>query len=88
MRMITGIAAMFLVIELFAACASRLEMDYGNSFRLAKEQQILHPEAGDNLEPVTGLDGKAAVVVLEKARSDSGQASPEKPSVLLGEILK
>ena len=45
---------------------SRLGMDYGTSFRLAKYNQILNPGASKNLAPVTGLDGRAAHTINEK----------------------
>ena len=47
---------------------SRLELDYGTSFNLAKFNQVAHPEAERNLEPVIGLDGQAAKASLDKYR--------------------
>ena len=35
-------------------------MNYGKSFESAKNNQILNPDAGKNLEPVVGLHGEAA----------------------------
>jgi hypothetical protein len=49
---------------------TRVEMDYGTSFKLSKFNQILNPEAEKNLEPVTGMDGQAAKATLEKYRKD------------------
>ncbi len=61
---------------------SRLEMDYGTSFKLSKFNQIANPESEKNLEPVTGLDGQAAKAVVEKYRKDFEKpAAP--PSVTL-----
>ena len=37
-----------------------LSEDYGQSFRSARDNQILNPEASGNLEPVTEQDGVAA----------------------------
>ena len=37
-----------------------LEEKFGESFRSARDKQILNPEAGKNDEPVVGLDGQAA----------------------------
>lgn len=59
-----------------AAVPGRLEMDYGNSFRLAKAGQILNPEAGKNLEPVMGFDGQAAQIAIEKYREDFKKCVP------------
>jgi hypothetical protein len=64
------ILATFLAIFLISACAqpSRLDRNYGRSLKQARVNQILDPEAGKNLEPVTGLDGKAAQASIEKYR--------------------
>jgi hypothetical protein len=56
------------VTSLAGCAASRLEKDYGNSFRLTKSNQILHPEATMNLEPVYGFDGHAAGATIAKYR--------------------
>jgi hypothetical protein len=68
-------AALTILITLFAiflisACAgpTRLDKDYGRSFKQARLNQILDPEAEKNLEPVIGLDGKAAQTSIEKYR--------------------
>ena len=47
---------------------SRLELDYGTSYRLAVYGQILNPDAEKNTEPVTGLDGQAAEIIIDKYR--------------------
>jgi hypothetical protein len=64
-----GFAALFF-IAVGCAGPSRLEMDFGNSANLAKSNQMLNPEAGQNIEPVSGLDGEAAQATLEKYRKD------------------
>lgn len=58
------------VAFLTSACAgpSRVEKDYGTSVKFARSDQILDQEAGKNLEPVTGFDGKAAEISIEKYR--------------------
>jgi hypothetical protein len=64
-----GFVALFFMA---VSCAgpSRLEMDFGNSANLAKSNQILNPEAGQNIESVSGLDGEAARATIEKYRKD------------------
>jgi len=64
-----GFAALFFIV---VGCTgpSRLEKDFGNSVNLAISNQILDPEAGKNIEPVSGLDGEAAQATLEKYRKD------------------
>ncbi len=60
-----------IMIASLAGCAvSRLEKDYGQSVRLTKSNQILHPEATLNLEPVYGFDGYAAGATIEKYRKN------------------
>ena len=62
---------------ILAGCApTRLEMDYGNSYRLARAQQILLPESEQNLTPPEGLDGRAAQHVLERYRRTFEQPPP------------
>ncbi len=55
---------------LISACAhpSRVDKNYGRSVKQALVNQILVPEGERNLEPVTGLDGKAAQASIEKYR--------------------
>jgi len=57
--LLIGIAGIFL-ISVSCAGPTRVEMDYGTSFKLAKFNQILNPDAEKNLEPVTGFDSGAA----------------------------
>jgi hypothetical protein len=45
---------------------NRLKEDYGNSQRLAIANQTLNPEAGKDLKPVYGFNGRAAENVMEK----------------------
>ena len=45
---------------------SRVEKDFGNSQRLAVSNQTLNPEAGKDLKPVYGFNGRAADLVMEK----------------------
>ena len=71
--LLVGLVGIFL-ISVSCAGPSRVEMDYGTSFKLAKFNQILNPEAEKNLEPVTGLNGKAAQATMEKYQKDFEKA--------------
>jgi hypothetical protein len=62
---------------------SLVERDYGNSYNLAKHNQILNPDAAKNLEPVTGFDGNAAQKTMEKYRKDFERPTPP-PTYVLG----
>ena len=63
---IFGTVAITLFSFLLFGCAgpSRLEMDYGTSFKLQKFNQTLDPGAEKNLEVVKGLDGNAAAGIV------------------------
>ena len=63
-----GLIAALLIFSGCAKKETKVERNWGSSFESAKQGQILNPEAGKNLEPVVGLDGQAAVIVIEKYR--------------------
>ena len=65
--LLMGLAGIFL-ISVSCVCPSRVAMDYGTSYKLAKFNQTLNPEAEKNLEPVTGFDGGAAQATVGKYR--------------------
>ena len=68
---------------------SRVEMDYRTSARLAVVNQTLNPEAGKNLEPVTGMDGKAAEGIMEVYRGGFEKPTPPTTySFTIGDIGK
>jgi hypothetical protein len=71
-----------LLFFLMSCAASRLDMDFGNSSRLSKINQIHNPEAEQNIEPVYGLDGEAAQANTEKYRKDFEKSPPPIPSTL------
>lgn len=79
--------AIIAVLPLTAAAwdQSRLKLDYGTSFKLAKFGQIANPDAEKNLAPVTGLDGQAAESVIGKYRKGFGaEASKSSNSMSSG----
>jgi hypothetical protein len=59
------LTVLLIMFSVFAGCASRLAMDYGTSHKLGKFNQEFNPEAGKNLEPVYGLDGRLAERVMK-----------------------
>jgi hypothetical protein len=84
-----GLILIALIGLLFSACArtEKLPDQWGDSFKSAKANQILNPEAGKNLQPVTGLDGRAAEIVLEKYREDFKRPPPRTVySISIGSI--
>ena len=46
--------------------ADILDMNWGKSLETAKNNQILNPDASENLDPVLGLDGQAAEYTVNK----------------------
>jgi hypothetical protein len=72
-------------VIMLAGCAvgpSRLEADYGRSISLAKSNQTLDSAAQQNLVPVSGLDGKAAMGTLERYQT-SFEKPPPPPSFVI-----
>ncbi|MCE5262618.1 MAG: hypothetical protein LLG97_03675 [Deltaproteobacteria bacterium] len=57
---------------LLTSCASptRLETDYGTSYKLQKYNQIANPDAEKNLKPVEGLDAQAAAAAMTKRQKE------------------
>lgn len=52
-----------------AGCASttpNLDARFGDAVRQARVAQTLHPEASNNPDPVSGLDGRAARSAMER----------------------
>jgi hypothetical protein len=59
---------LLVIVMLLGGCTvfeSRLEKDYGNSYRFAIVNQTLNPEAEKNLEPVYGIDGNIADTIVK-----------------------
>lgn len=66
-------------LSIFSGCgATLLDKNWGKSFESAKYNQILNPEAGQNLDPVVGLDGQAAESTLGTYRKGFEQKASEK----------
>jgi hypothetical protein len=78
--MVIGLLAGIFLIAGCAGRVSRLEMDYGTSFRLMKLNQIAYPEAGENLEPADGFDGQAALEIVGKYRKGFGPEAAGAPA--------
>ncbi len=72
---------LLVIVILLGGCnifeSRRLEKDYGNSYRLAIENQTLNPEAEKNLEPVYGIDGNTANIIVESHQKSFEDRKPE-----------
>lgn len=56
------------VLYPYATQPTTLSEDFGRSFRTARDNQILNPEASRNLKPVPSLDGPAVGKAIERYR--------------------
>jgi hypothetical protein len=62
-------AGLLIVLVFSVGCASRpFEENWGTAFDLTMESQVLDPDAGQNADPVTGLDGLAASSEMKNYR--------------------
>lgn len=52
--------------QLYHEGGSPLDKNWGRSYEEQKFSQIIDHEAGKNLDPVIGMDGKAAVNTVER----------------------
>ncbi|MFH2011513.1 MAG: hypothetical protein ABIJ37_02220 [Pseudomonadota bacterium] len=74
---IVMISLLILVVGGCTALQSRLEMDYGNSFKQAKSNQKLNTCRSKDLTPVRGFDGQTAQIVTEKYRKSFAKPTQE-----------
>ena len=93
-----AVVAIMVLLVVSSSCAnnasvmtsteSKLDENWGRSFESAKFNQILNPEAGKKLDPVTGLDGQAADAEIQQYRkSFSGQTSTSTGGSVSGATL-
>jgi hypothetical protein len=67
---------------ILAACASTTphwDAQFGDTVRSLRAQQLVHPQAAANADPVNGIDGRAARAALERyeqAQPPTGSATP------------
>jgi hypothetical protein len=78
------ISAMIVLVAFTWACGgtpfhknSTLNKNWGRAYETAKYNQILNPEAGKNLEPVTGLDGDASESNVNKYKEGFKKTEPK-----------
>jgi hypothetical protein len=74
------VSAMVFVASGCAWQQSRVTMDYGTSYQLQKNSQILNPEAEKNLAPAQGLDGQAASASVNRYRKSFEKQDQKAPS--------
>jgi hypothetical protein len=79
------LTVLLIVLTTFSACGqslsqSNLKNNWGASYHAAKNSQILNPGASENLEPVEGLDGQAALINTKEYREGFAQKPKKKTS--------
>lgn len=81
-RMVLVLLCVPAIALLMAGCAkTRLEMDYGTSHKLQIYNQILDPQAENNVAPVHGMDGVAAQSAVDKYRKRAAEKPPEETDI-------
>jgi hypothetical protein len=72
-KIILILALLSFTIGSLISCAAptRVEMDYGTSYKLQKFNQTANPEAEKNLAPVQGLDGQASSAAINKYHKEA-----------------
>jgi hypothetical protein len=85
MRAVSLIAGL-IVVSVLAGCASNtslVEQEWGTAYKLTIANQTLNPNAEKNLEPVSGLDNKAAGKVVNKYNKEFDKP-PQVPVYSMG----
>lgn len=65
---------------LLSACAPttpQWDANFGNSVRTAFAQQIINPDASQNPDPVTGMDGRAARETIDRYQKSFSEPAPQ-----------
>jgi hypothetical protein len=81
-----SLIALALITFSLAGCAtepSRVEMDYGTSYKLAVYNQTLNPDAEKNIDPVYGIEGLIAEKNVEKYRKSFERPLPTTNTYIL-----
>jgi len=63
-----GIACLMVMAGSGCSRPTQLGAKTGTAYGLAKHGQILNPDAGENLEPVVGMEGNVAETAMENYR--------------------
>jgi hypothetical protein len=71
MRIKNGILAVLSVGLAVGACApTTISPNWGTAYQNMRAKQVLNPEAGEQLDPVEGQDGKVNATAMEAYRKD------------------
>lgn len=64
------------IILMSGCAASRLDADFGTSYKLAKINQIMNPNEEKNLAPVEGIEGTVAEIVMDNYKAGFKEKAP------------
>jgi type IV pilus biogenesis protein CpaD/CtpE len=81
------IATVLVSVAALCACvepAPRYEAEFGNSIRATLNAQIINPDAGNNPDPVAGLDGRAARDAINNYQKSFAKPEPAPNVFTLG----
>lgn len=75
------VVGLILAFSICVACAETpvLTENWGKSYEAQKSSQISNPEAGKNLEPVAGLNGRTAEDVFENYEKRVRMGAEKRP---------
>lgn len=66
---LTWLSLTGLIVMAGSGCSpTTLGANTGTAYYYARDAQILNPDAGDNLDPVVGMDGTVAATAMETYR--------------------
>jgi hypothetical protein len=74
-----NVVTLFLSISILSGCAEtapRYEAEFGNATRATFNAQIINPDAGNNADPVGGLDGRAARDAINSYQKSFAKPEP------------
>ena len=75
------------LISVLTACAvpaQRYEAEFGNATRATLRAQFVEPDAGNNPNPVTGLDGRAARDTINNYQKSFAEPKPTENGFNIG----
>ena len=81
------ITSVITLIGLLTACAEtapRYEAEFGNATRATLNAQIINPDAGNNPDPVAGLDGRAARDAINNYQKSFAEPKPTESGFNIG----
>ena len=81
------ITTVITLASILTACvepAPRYEAEFGNATRATLKAQIINPNAGDNPDPVAGLDGRAAQDAINNYQKSFAEPKPTENGFNIG----